>query len=101
MNPANILSTPLIVFTKPYQIVPGQATIPNEPMVLHVSAPTKCYQTLPCLRSGLTPAMRRLYQPRLRQKAYHTVDWTMCYVGLELMVCGAVDECDAMLTFVG
>ena len=31
----------------------------------------------------------------------HTVNWTVCYVGLELVVYGAVELGDAVLFFVG
>ena len=45
-----------------YQCLPAVLTIPNTPGGVHVRTPTKCYQTLPLIRSGPTPLMRRLYQ---------------------------------------
>ena len=53
------------------------------------------YQSLPRCRSGSNPAAGHLYQalPPHRRTEYYT--------GLELMMCGAVDEGDAVLTFIG
>ena len=84
-----------------YQSLPGGVTIPNTPTALHVSTPTKCYQTLPGHRSGSTPPMDRFTnRPPPLDGITHSDD-TMCYVGLELVVYGAVELGDVMLFFVG
>ena len=57
-----MLSTPLIVLTIYYQTLPHQATKPNDPGVVHVSAPTNCYHSLPWGRSESTPPEHELYQ---------------------------------------
>jgi len=44
--------------TKPYQVLPRRRTKPNAPSGLHVSAPTKLYQTLP-IHFWLDPTHRR------------------------------------------
>ena len=72
-----------------YQCLPGRATIPKQPSGVHVSAPTKPYQTLPGDRSGPTPAAGHFTRtPPPWGDITHSDD-TMCYAGLlRLYGCG-------------
>ena len=91
----------LVWFRRLYQSLPGGVTIPNTPTVLYVSTPTKLYQTLPGVRSGSAPPTDRFTnRPPPLDGITHS-DATMCYVGLELMVYGAVELGDVMLFFIG
>ena len=59
------------------------------------------YHSLPCLHSGSNPWPYHLYQSLPPRRNITHSDLTMCYVGLELVVYGAVELGDVVLFFVG
>ena len=56
------------------------------------------YRSLPWGHSGSNPAAGDLYQPPPPPEGLGMIE---SYVGLELIMCGAVDEGDVMLFFIG